>query len=137
MPGVSPPGHVGRLWLRVAAVVAVVFGLATIREGGAVLLGEPAAVRAAGNYVPFVLWFNAMAGFAYVAAGAGLWFRLRWAAMLALAIAAVTLAVFAAFGVHIALGGAYELRTIVAMSLRSVVWLAISALAYRLVRRAR
>ena len=127
----------GKLWIRIAAIVAVVFGLATIREGGAVLLGEPAAVRAAGHYVPFVLWFNAVAGFAYVIAGAGLWFRQRWAAGLAFAIAATTLAVFAAFGVHVALGGAYELRTVVAMSLRSAVWLAIAFLAHRFVWRSR
>lgn len=78
-----------------------------------------------------------MAGFAYVLAGAGLWFRQRRAAGLALAIAAATLAVFAAFGVHVALGGAYELRTVVAMSLRSAVWLAIAFLAHRFVWRSR
>ena len=127
----------GKIWIRIAAVVAVVFGLATIREGGAVLLGNEAAVRAAGHYVPFVLWFNFLAGFAYAIAGAGLWFRRRWAAGLAFAIAASTLAVFAAFGLHVASGGAYELRTIVAMSLRSAVWLAISVLVYRFVWRSR
>lgn len=127
----------GRLWSHIAAVVAIVFGLATIHEGGAVLLGEPAAVRAAGNYVPFVLWFNAFAGFAYVLAGIGLWLRRRWAAVLAIAIAATTLAVFTAFGIHIARGGAYETRTVVALTLRSAVWLAISASAYRWLRRAR
>lgn len=123
----------GKLWIQTASVVAVVFGLATIREGGAVLLGDEDAVLAAGRYVPFVLWFNVLAGFAYVAAGIGLWFRQRWAAGLAVAIAAATLIVFTALGVHVATGGAYELRTAIAMSLRSVVWLAIALLAYRFV----
>jgi len=58
------------LWLRLAAVVAVAFGLLTIKEGGTILFGDEAARAAAGNYVPFVLWFNFMAGFAYVIAGA-------------------------------------------------------------------
>ena len=126
-------GGRGHLWIRIAAAIAVIFGLATIREGGAVLLGNEQAVQAAGHYVPFVLWFNTLAGFAYVAAGIGLWLQRRWAAGLAIAIAAATLAVFAAFGAHVASGGAYELRTVIAMSLRSAVWLGIALLAWRLV----
>lgn len=120
-----------KLWLRLAAVVAVAFGLLTIKEGGTVLFGGDAARSAAGNYVPFVLWFNFLAGFAYVAAGVGLWRRQHWALWLALAIVGGTLAVFAAFGAHILGGGAYEQRTVIAMSLRSVVWAVISVIAYQ------
>ncbi|WP_329743424.1 hypothetical protein [Dyella sp. A6] len=36
-------------------LVAVVFGLLTIREGGMVLFGEEVAWRVAGHHVPFVL----------------------------------------------------------------------------------
>jgi hypothetical protein len=116
--------------LRVAAVVAVGFGLLTIKSGGAVLAGGEAA-RAAGQVVPFVLWFNFAAGFAYVAAGIGLWMRRRWAAWLAVCVAVATLTVFAAFGIHVAIGGEYETRTVGAMTLRSAVWVAIAALACR------
>jgi Na+-driven multidrug efflux pump len=58
-----------RTWTLIAAIIAVFFGLLTIKEGGSVLLGNEQAVSAAGDYVPFVLWFNTAAGFAYVAAG--------------------------------------------------------------------
>jgi hypothetical protein len=116
--------------LRIAGVLAVGFGLLTIKSGGAVLAGGDAA-RAAGQVVPFVLWFNFLAGFAYVAADIGLWFRRRWAAWLAVCVAAATLAVFAAFGIHVAAGGEYETRTVGAMILRSAVWIAIAALACR------
>ena len=124
-----------RIGLRIAAVVAVAFGLLTVREGGTVLFGGEAARAAAGNYVPFVLWFNFLAGFAYVAAGAGLWLQQRWSAWLALAILIGTVAVFAAFGVHVAAGGGYELRTAIAMGLRILVWAVIFAAAYRSVWR--
>jgi hypothetical protein len=127
----------GKLWIWSASIVAVLFGLLTIQEGGAVLFWSEAARRAAGQYVPFVVWFNFLAGFAYVAAGAGLWFRQLWAAGLAFLIAAATLAVFVAFGVHVASGGGYELRTVIAMSLRSAVWIAIAVVAYRFVWRTR
>lgn len=86
------------------------------------LLGDDEAARAAGHYVPFVLWFNTVAGLAYIVAGLGLWLLRRWAAGLSFVIAASSLAVLFAFGVHIAVGGAYELRTLIAMTMRSAVW---------------
>ncbi len=114
--------------LRVAAVIATLFGLMTIREGGAVLFFDGSARLAAGNYVPFVLWFNFLAGFAYVIAGVGLWFRQHWAARLAFVIAVATLIVFAAFGWHVANGGVFEMRTVVAMTLRSTIWFVIAVI---------
>jgi len=119
------------MWLRVAAVVGVLFGFMTIREGGAVLFVDGAARLAAGDYVPFVLWFNFLAGFAYVVAGLGLWFRRQSAARVALGIAMMTLIVFAAFGWHAANGGAFETRTVVAMTLRSAIWLVIATIGWR------
>ena len=124
--------HNGRgIWMRVIALIAIGFGLMTIREGGAVLFYDGAGRDAAGSYVPFVLWFNFLAGFAYVIAGVGLWMRRRWAIWLAMAIAVATALVFLAFGVHVALGGAWERRTVIAMTLRTLVWVGIAAIAWR------
>lgn len=117
------------------SLVALGFGLLTIKEGGTILFGDEAARNAAGNYVPFVLWFNFVAGFAYVIAGAGLWMQQRWAAWLAVAIAAATACTFAAFGMHVYSGGAYEQRTVIAMSLRTLVWATIAAIAWRALLR--
>jgi hypothetical protein len=117
--------------LRIAAIVAVAFGALTIVSGGNALFGGAEARAAVGEAVPFVLWFNSAAGFAYIAAGIGLWRHRPWAARLALLIALATLAVFAAFGLHVATGGAFEPRTVGAMTLRSLVWLTIAGLAAR------
>lgn len=122
-------------WIWAISFVAISFGLLTIRAGGTVLFGSAAARLAAGHYVPFVLWFNFLAGFAYVIAGVGLWLERRWAAWLAVVVAAATALVFAAFGVHVLAGGAYELRTVVAMSLRTLVWTAIAVVALLARRR--
>lgn len=122
-----------RVWT--ISLVAALFGLLTIKEGGMVLFGDEAARTAAGNYVPFVLWFNFLSGFAYVIAGIGLWLQQRWAVWLAVAIAAAIALTFAAFGVHAYSGGAYEQRTVIAMSLRTLIWTVIATLAVQAVRR--
>ena len=113
--------------LTTAAAIAVVFGLLTIISGGRALFGGVDM----GAVVPFVLWFNFVAGFAYVAAGVGLWRGARWAALLALGIAVATVTFFIAFLWHAGSGGAWEARTMGAMILRVGVWIAIAALALR------
>ncbi|MBV2184538.1 MAG: hypothetical protein KUL88_08370 [Rhizobium sp.] len=120
--------------LKVAGAIGVVFGLLTIFSGGTALFGGEAARAAVGNAVPFVLWFNFLAGFAYVLAGLGLLARRSAAAWLSAAIAVSTPVVLAAFGLHVASGGAYEMRTVGAMLLRSAVWVAIAVVAYRAMR---
>lgn len=120
-----------RLQIKAISLVAIGFGLLTIKEGGTILFGDEVARAAAGNYVPFVLWFNFLAGFAYVGAGAGLWLSQRWAVWLAIAIAAATFFAFAALGEHVDSGGTYERRTVIAMSLRTLVWMTIATIAWR------
>lgn len=118
-------------WAIAVALIAVAFGIVTIIVGGKTLFGGAEQRAAAGNIVPFVLWFNFVAGFAYVFAGVGLFLWKRWAARLSAAIASATIAVFIAFGLHVFLGGAFEVRTVGAMIIRSAVWIVIAASACR------
>ena len=67
---------------RIAAAIAIVFGLLTLVSGGRALFGGADM----GAVVGFVLWFNFLAGFAYVLAGVGLWTGRPWAPPLSLAI---------------------------------------------------
>jgi len=115
-----------RGWLVPVALLAGAFGIATLASGGRVLFGPDAARAAAGHYVPFVVWFNFLAGFAYLAAAAGIATSRRWAGALSACIAAATLLVFLAFGAHVLAGGAFEARTVAAMTLRSGIWTAIA-----------
>lgn len=127
----DPAVRASARWRTVAAVLAAVFGIATIWSGGSVVLEIGEARADAGSYVPFVVWFNFLAGFLYVLAGVGLLFRCRWAAGLSIFLALATLLVFGALGVHILNGGSFETRTIAAMTLRSVFWLTIAWFAKR------
>ena len=120
---------------QVAAGVAVLFGVLTVLSGGRVLFGSAAAQAAAGDAVPFVLWFNFLSGFVYVLAGVGIAMGRLWAAKLSVALAVAIAAVFAVFGLHVLQGGAFEARTVGAMALRLLVWIVVAAIAVRTLSR--
>lgn len=113
--------------LTVVAILAIAFGLLTIVSGGRALFGGVDM----GAVVPFVLWFNFLAGFAYVAAGLSLWYQTGWATVLSIAIVLATAVVFATFLWLVWTGIPYESRTAGAMGLRLVVWVMISIVAAR------
>ena len=116
-------------WPIAVAVVAVVFGFATIVSGGKTLFTVEGRIGAR-NFVPLVLWFNFLAGFAYVFAGVGLAQGRAWSRKLAVIIATATILVFVFFGIHIVVGGAYENKTVIAMTLRSGFWLLVVKMLY-------
>lgn len=112
-------------------MLVTLFGILTVFSGGNALFGSAETRAAVGDAVPFVLWFNFLAGFAYVAAGVGLFLRQSWAVRVSIAILVTTVLVMIAFGLHVWLGGAYEMRTVWAMSLRTVIWSVVASLAIR------
>lgn len=113
--------------MAVAAIVAIVFGLATLQSGGMVLFGPVEAQLSAGAVVPFVLWFNFLSGFVYITTGLGLWRMARWGFRLAAGLTVALAVILALFGAHVAGGGAFEIRTLYALSLRLVIWCVIAA----------
>lgn len=121
------------IWI--VSVIAVVFGLLTIKSGGSVLFVDGIAREDAGNYVPFVLWFNFLTGFVYLLAGFGLFMQKLWAAWISIFIVVATIVVFSLLGLHVLNEGIYEVRTVAAMSLRTVVWSFIAMFAYRKIIR--
>ncbi len=114
--------------------VAIVFGLASVMEGGAVLFFDGEARQAAGHIVFFVLGFNFFAGFFYVVTGVGFWMRKAWSVVAAGLIAAATIVVFLALGFHIWSGGAFEIRTVLAMCLRSLIWIFMALTGHHVMR---
>lgn len=117
---------------RIAGSIATAFGVLTVVSGGRALFGRVDM----GVIVPFVLWFNFLAGFAYIVGGVLLWRGHPMAMPMALAIAVATATVFAAFGWHVASGGAFEIRTVGAMTLRTVFWAAMAWAAWKTLRTA-
>ncbi len=111
--------------MKLAGGIAVIFGILTVISGGIVLFTDGSAHQSAGNFVPFVVWFNFITGFIYILAGAGLSRRKRWVIPLSFGLLMAILVVFSVLGIHILQGGAYETRTLAAMSFRAFFWLVI------------
>ena len=119
------------VWIWVTAIVAVMFGLISTKSGGRVLFLNGEAIYAGEAYVSSALWFNYLAGFLYVAIGIGIWLERPWVPSATITIALLTLLVFGIFGIDIIYGGEYKLCTIVAMSVRTMVWVAIAITCWR------
>lgn len=115
--------------IKASGVAAILFGIATVVSGGNAILGLHGILESGEKIVPFVLYFNFLAGFTYIITGIGLILRSRWAPAFAVAVAIATVIVFAGFGVWILQGGAYEMRTLIAMSLRMAFWCIVSIVA--------
>lgn len=110
-----------RLLQNILALVAILFGLVTVFAGARVLLGADP------GYVVFgpLLIYNTIMGFSYIAAGVMAWRSLVRGRQAAAAIFVLNLLVLAAIGTLYATGGAVAVESVRAMTLRSVVWLAL------------
>lgn len=122
----------GSKTLRWLAIAGMVFGVVTVASGARALFGTDAARSALGDIVPFVLWFNFLAGFVYVFAGGGILFERAWGRYTAAALAVATGIVFLAFGFYVVTGGEFEPRTVGAMTLRTAFWVVVAVASFRL-----
>ena len=102
-------------------LVAVLFGIATIFAGSRVLLGfDPGYIV----YRPLLI-FNTVMGIVYVAAGFLAWYNLKQGMYVAGAISFLNLVVLAAIYFLYAEGSPIAVDSLRAMTLRTVVWLAL------------
>jgi hypothetical protein len=120
-----------RIILGTLALVAILFGLATIVAGFRVLTGSNP------GYIVFrpLLIYNAAMGFAYIAAGVTAWrssYRGKYAAATIFVLNAFVLA---AILILYTTGSAIAIDSLRAMTLRTVVWLVLTLGIARIDRR--
>lgn len=119
------------LLLKTVAVLAMAFGVVTMISGGSILQGVGNSREMAGAFVPFVVWFNFGAGALYLLTAVGIWKGRGWAFSLAVFIAATTALVAGAFALHVIQGGAFEMRTVGALTFRTGFWAVIAFILHR------
>ena len=107
---------------RLAALLAAVLGLLTIKEGGSVLLGLSTKSY---TILPWLVWYNVVVGFLSVLAGWGLWQQRTWASKMADTIVTLHGLVLVNLIVLFAFKEAVAVISIVAMLMRTLVWVGI------------
>ncbi len=115
----------------VISIFVISFGIMTLREGGGVLFFDGTARQEAGAYVPFVLWFNFFTGFALVAVGVAFFRDAKWAFRVSVSMLVLSVLVLLSFFIFVISSGRHELRTLVAMPLRTVIWAGIAYWSWR------
>lgn len=110
---------------QVASIFAIVIGLLSVREGGAVLLGV-----AVPDYpvLTWLVWYNVVLGFVSVVAGIGMWLTRDWGRTLALNILAFHGIVFFCLFALYQFGQTVAHRSIFAMMFRTFTWIVIYSL---------
>jgi FtsH-binding integral membrane protein len=110
---------------RLAAILAIVIGLLSIKAGASVLLGTSAPTY------PVLQWlviYNVALGFVSLIAGIGLWMQHKWGITLATIIASLHGIVFITLISMFALEKTVAQKSIMAMLFRTTIWLVIIAL---------
>jgi hypothetical protein len=118
---------------RVLAIIAILFGIATLFAGGRVLLGSNPGYAV---YLPLLAYNTAM-GAAYVAAGTLAWFNARRGKYAAAAILILNALVLAAVAYLYTRQAGVAIQSVGAMTLRTVVWLVLFLGLLRLGRQKR
>jgi hypothetical protein len=110
---------------RIAAVLALIIGLLSIKEGGSVLLGLSTKTY---HVLPWLVAYNVALGLVSVGAGIGLWTQRGWGSMLAAVILMLNGLVFLTVFLLFEFGKGAAFQSVMAMFFRTVVWLAIYSL---------
>jgi hypothetical protein len=113
---------------RLTALLAIIPGLLSIKEGGSVLLG---LITKEYTILPWLVWYNVVLGFASVIVGIRLWrecdggIRLATTILLLHGLVLIILILLCAFKAPV------SLISIMAMLFRTIVWIAIMVLLRR------
>jgi hypothetical protein len=113
---------------RLAALLAIIPGLLSIKEGGSVLLG---LVTKDYTILPWLVWYNVVLGFASVIVGIGLWREHEGSIKLTTMILSLHGIVLIILIILFAFKAPVSLISILAMLFRTSVWIAIIVLLRR------
>ncbi len=118
--------------IKLAALVSLIFGLATIFAGGSVIFDLFGMREIQGNYVLFVVWANFICGFLYIISSFGFFKFRKWTVRILGLAVIILLIAFLGLATWIMKGNIYETKTIAAMSFRTVITITLWWIAKRI-----
>ncbi len=118
------------IWLLTLSIFSVIFGFLTIFAGGNALFTETGKL-AAGKIISLVLWYNFIAGFFYIITGLAIYRQKSIAVRLSMLLANSAFAIYFALIMHILEGKEYEMRTLYAMTFRTVYWITVAIIVFK------
>ena len=113
---------------RLAALLAILPGLLSIKEGGSVLLGISTKTYIV---LPWLVWYNVVLGFVAVIIGIGIWKQRSWAVRNAVTVLTLHGLVLMILLILLAFKEAVAINSVMAMLFRTTVWSAIVLLLRR------
>jgi len=105
--------------LKTAAVILLLFALATLYMSFSVIFDLFGVREKEGNYVPFIVWANFICSLLYLPAVYGLFAKKKWTTPLLAVATGILVIGFIGLLFHINSGGIYEEKTVKAMIFRT------------------
>lgn len=114
----------------IPAFILAAFGGLTVFMSGSVILDLFDIRAKEGNYVPFIVWTNQLAGWAYLVAVYGFITKQKWTFRILLSVLIVLVIAFIGLKMHINAGGIFEEKTVKAMMFRMTITAVMAGIAY-------
>ncbi|MEO9210571.1 MAG: hypothetical protein ABI208_05705 [Ginsengibacter sp.] len=109
-----------KIILNTSGVIIALFGIATLFMSTSVIFNLFNIREKEGNYVLFVVYANLICSILYLASAYGFFTKKKWTVITLVTSIGVLILAFIGLGIYIFSGGIYELKTIDAMALRTL-----------------
>lgn len=119
----------------VIALALIAFASATLFMSNSVIFDWFGIREKEGDYVPFIVYTNLIAGVLYLISAYGLIKAQKWTLRVLIITALLLVTALIALALHINSGGIFELKTVGAMIFRIALTIVFSGLAYYSLRK--
>ena len=114
----------------VVAIVLIAFASVTVFMSSSVIFDWFGIREKEGDYVPFIVWTNFIAGFLYLISAYGFLKAKKWTFWVLIGTAIFLVTALIILGLYIDAGGIFELKTVGAMGFRITLTFVFSLIAY-------
>lgn len=123
--------------LPITGTILLLFGLVTLFLSNFIFFGLFGLREVMGNYVLFVVIANFFCSILYLFASYGMFKNKRWTTQILIYTLLILVLTFIALMIYIVSGGLYEMKTIVAMTFRTLLTTAFLLISYTFISKKR